>query len=100
MSKPKKPYPKGHPLYEEQPKQQPKVDLNDHEQVESVAESVLESVQRVRTTLSISCQTDEIFSVAAACLGVTKTSLMTSLLMQSLPTLREQVDAMRGIMKK
>jgi hypothetical protein len=96
MAQNKKTYPKGHPLYE-LPKSPSVSSEKQLETVKNSGDSGSESGDRVRLNLSISCKTDEIFSAAADCLGVTKTALVTSLLMQSLPVLRAQVEAVRAI---
>lgn len=52
---------------------------------------------RVRLNLSALCDMDEIFWVAANSFGLTKTAFVTSLLMQSLPVIAQQVEAVRTL---
>jgi hypothetical protein len=92
MAHNKKTYPKGHLLHE--PQKPASTLTQKHIETSQISDV---STERVRLSLSISRETDDIFSAASECLGVTKTTLVTSLLIQALPALRSQVDAVRSI---
>lgn len=95
VSKPKRPYPKGHPMYQPEAETPPSPPAH-AEQKESV-ESEGAQDGRTRVNLSLSGEVDAVLDAAARCLGMTKAALVTGLVIQSLPALRGQVEAMRAI---
>lgn len=95
MSKQKRVYPKGHPMHEPEAEIPPSSSVPQAQKEPVEVEGVQEG--RARVNLSLSGEVDAVLEAAARCLGMTKAALVTGLVIQSLPALKGQVEAMRAI---